>query len=113
MSIDDLRWWHFVVIPIMFLFTWNIRKVLKWLGRSIDEDGDGKQSWSKEVVPVLFSIITCIVSIIEVSNDGDQISDLKFIFLCVSYLGASTVVAVLEVYNLRNKTINNHEDERP
>lgn len=105
MNLHDFKWWEIVLIPVLLLITWNYKKVLKWLGKSTDEDGDGKQSWNKEIVPFIFSIITCVVAIIEVSNDGDQISDLKFIFLCVSYLGASTVVAVLQVYNLNKSNL--------
>jgi len=97
----DLHWWEWGLIGLSFLFTWNTRRVLRWLGKSVDEDGDGRQSWKKEVVPVLFSLVTSVVAIIEVCYDGEQISDVKFIFLVVSYLGASAVAAVLEVMNLK------------
>lgn len=98
MKWGDFSIWEYFLIVVLFLVTWNMKTVLRWLGRSVDKDGDGRTSWGQEIVPVLFSIATIIIAYMEVRHDGEQISDLKFIFLAVSYLGSSTVVAVLQAW---------------
>lgn len=108
MKWSDFSVWEYILFGILFLVAWNAKRVLKWMGKAIDENQDGRISYGQEMVPVLFSIATIYISYIEVSHDGEQISDLKFVFLAVSYLGSSTVSAVLQAWFINKNITDNH-----